>query len=193
MSVEELLTIEQRTFTQQMGRMASLLIDSELKSIIAKTVHLIDEEVQHKRNIGQPVDYQFYSRALTDLERIAGNPQDMVAAQRLRQLAETTSGHPVLSKKLAGALLVVLGFLLISASVAGLVVTFGGSSALSAGGISVGVALAGAGCSLGAVTGIGVTFFGKSKFVSGMRKGISKELVEIQHDVESSAQSLAAG
>ncbi|WP_126325030.1 hypothetical protein [Legionella cherrii] len=89
---------------------------------------------------------------------------DHKTVNRLGAIAEYASRNNSVGKHVLGSLLVVFGALLIGASIAGFITTFGSSSILSAWGFSLGLSLLetefvlGLASSLTAITGIGLTF-----------------------------------
>lgn len=162
-----------------------------LQKHIINAVNLIDAEVKMKKQKNEEIDYHFYGRAVFILNDVLVNPTDKQAAKRLGEIAEYASGNSSIGKQVLGGLLIVLGALLISASVIGFITTFGSSSVLSAWGFALGLSLFetefafGIASSLVAATGIGLTFFSGPKAIeSGGRKGLSQELMDIKEGVE---------
>ncbi|WP_131778874.1 hypothetical protein [Legionella bozemanae] len=162
-----------------------------LQKHIINAVNLIDAEVKMKKQKNEEIDCHFYGRIVSILNDVFFNPTDKQAASRLGDIAEYASGNNSVGKQVLGSLLIVFGALLISASVAGFIMTLGSSSVLSAWGFSLGLCLFetelvfGIASSLAAVTGIGLTFFAGPKAIeSGARKGLSQELMDIKEGIE---------
>ncbi|CAM2745901.1 Uncharacterised protein [Legionella steigerwaltii] len=162
-----------------------------LQKHIINAVNLIDAEVKIKKQKHEEIDYHFYGRTVLILNSVLTNFTDKQVGKRLGDIAEYASGSNSVGKQVLGGLLIVLGILLIGASVAGFLATLGSSSLLSAWGISLGLALfemelvCGIASSLAAATGIGLTFFAGPKAIeSGTRKGLSQELMEIKEGIE---------
>lgn len=188
---------ERFNFCSKQGRIqAQSCSNPHLKSKILNAFNLIDLDIQRLRQEGKDIDYHFYTRAVNDLAHIAANPQDLAAGQRLAKLTEVASGAPDRRKQVLGALAVVVGVLLIAASIAGFVMTFGGSSFASAFGVSLGLSLVSSQIALGigsgvvSTVGLGMTFFGEQKRESGLRQGLSKELNDIKDDVLNADQAM---
>lgn len=186
----QLPSIEEQIFN---NGLASLNIQQthNLHTHIVKAANLIEAEVAMKKEKHEPIDYHFYGRTVCILGEALANPQDMQTIKRLGDIAEYASGSPSVGKKVLGGLMIALGVLLIGASVAGLVTTFGSSSALSAVGVALGLSLLqtqvvlGVTSTVAAVSGIGLTFFaGPNALKSGQRHGLSQELVEVKEGLE---------
>jgi hypothetical protein len=141
-------------------------------------IEAVAQEVGIKSTQEIIIDYHYYNRILFDLHAVANNPNDRKAKHHLSQLANVASGHPQIGKQIAGALLMIAGLLLIAASIALLVTTFGGSAPASAVGIGLGLKVTfAAGAALTATAAIGSTFFGVQKYKEGQqRQGLSQTL-----------------
>lgn len=166
---------------------------NDLQKHIMNAAELIEAEVAMKKQKQELIDYHFYGRAVCVLTEALNNPNDMQAAKRLGDIAEYASGSPSVGKQVLGGILIALGVLLIGASVAGLVTTFGSSSALSAVGMALGLSLLqtqvvlGVTSTVAAATGIGLTFFtGPNTVKSGQRQGLSQRLIDVKEGVEHS-------
>lgn len=162
-----------------------------LQKHIINAAHLIDAEVKMKQQKQAEIDYHFYGRAVLILNDVLTNPADKQSAKRLGEIAEYASGNSSVGKQVLGGLLIVLGALLIGASVAGFITTCGSSSVLSAWGFSLGLSLLGTelvfgiASSLAAAAGVGLTFFAGPKAIkSGAREGLSQKLMDIKEEIE---------
>ncbi|MGL5741288.1 MAG: hypothetical protein ACRCXC_01410 [Legionella sp.] len=119
------------------------------------------------------------------------NPTDMQSARRLSTLAEHASGSTSVGKQVLGGLVIALGVVLIGASVAGFLGTYGFGAPLCACGMLLGLALFEAevvltvASSIVAATGLGLTFFaGPGLLRSGKRQGLSQELIDVKEGIE---------
>ncbi|MDI1352781.1 MAG: hypothetical protein PSV35_08485, partial [bacterium] len=163
--------------------------NNSLHAAISKAIHSINNEVNQRLNENKSVDYLFYTQTLSDFKTLLIKPQDSVVINHLAILAASASGKPSLGQKVVGAILAVLGVLLMAASIAGLVFSLGSSSFLSAFGASLGFSLLASQISVGVIgslataTSAGITLWGCNHFKSGMRQGLSKELIEVQDEV----------
>lgn len=167
----------------------SLICKTNVQQKVFLAAQTLRAEVDAKMKKNEVIDFHFYTRIATNLLSVYHNPTDFQAAKYLGDMATHASGASSFGKKLAGSLLVVVGALLIGASIAALVATCGSSSLLSAWGVALGLSLlhtqviAGIGFSLTAVAGAGLTFWGGSIFKAGMRQGFSQKLVDVQEAV----------
>ncbi len=169
----------------------SLYQRTGLQNHVVNVAKLIDEEVKMKKQKNEDVDYHFYGRTVRILGEVFHNPNDAQAAKRLGDIAEYASGNGSVGKQILGGLLIVLGVLLIGASIAGFVATLGSSSILSSWGFALGLGLfeaeivLGVASTVAAVTGIGLTFFsGPNTIRANQRQGLSQELMDIKEEVE---------
>ena len=182
-SPERLMTLEQEHYEEELKYINSrVVIQNELQNKINSAVNVLSAEVDYKKQHNQFIDYHFYNRVLQDLHQVSAYPKDHATTRHLSQLASVAAGAPSIGKKVAGALMAVVGVILIAASVACLAATFGGSALASGFGMGLGVSLLssqvvlGVSSSLTALTGMGLTFWGGFKFKEGLRQGLSKEL-----------------
>ena len=190
MSEQQLALTEQDIYTKKLQLIqARVVYDTLLQDKINSAVSLIHREVESKITRNEAVDYHFYNRALYDLHHLSIHSNDTNTIQHLAKLAESASGTPSTSKKVIGALIAVLGVLLIAASIACLIATACGSSFLSAAGVALGLSLiqsqiaVGVSLSVTAAVSGGLTFWGCTKFKEGMRQGVSKELIDVQEEL----------
>jgi hypothetical protein len=188
-SPERLTILEQERYHYELGHMqARISPQNKLQDKINSALKVLNDEVEAKKQRNEPIDYRFNNRVLADLSKIAAKPNDIATLQHLGTLANTAAGTPSLGKKIAGALLAIVGIALIATSVACLVATFGGSSFASSFGAALGLSLLqsqitlGIGSSLTALGGIGLSFWGGSKFKEGQRQGLSKELENVKQE-----------
>lgn len=156
---------------------------TELQRKIIHALQTLQAEVTAKVERKEAIDYHFYTRIAMNLTNLYNNPADVRAATRLGDMAEYATGAASLGKKLLGSLLVVLGLLLIAASIAILLSPVGACSVFSAWGLALGMdalvteAVSAAGLY---VAGTGLSAWGVFKFDTGRRHGFSKELHEVQ-------------
>ncbi|KTD05954.1 hypothetical protein Lgra_2731 [Legionella gratiana] len=191
----QLTNIEEQIFTNGLAFLKRNNGPSnDLQKHIMNAGDLIDAEVTMKKQKQEPIDYHFYGRTVRVLGEALAKPMDMQAAKRLGGIAEYASGSASVGKQVLGGLLIALGVLLVGASVAGFVASFGSSSALSAVGMALGLSLLqtqvvlGVTSSLAAASGIGLTFFvGPNTMKSGQRQGLSQELVDVKEGMEHDA------
>lgn len=161
---------------------------TELKTRIAYAAYLINSEIKNTIRDNKPVDYHFYTNAVRNLYAVYHNPGNQIATKRLGDLAEYAVGAPSVNKKIAGALLVVLGALIIAASMTALILSAGASSPFTAWGMALGLgaiqakSVLGIGIGVGMASGYGLSFWGGAAFASGMRHGLSKELLNIKKE-----------
>lgn len=190
---DDLVRIEADIFNQGIASLtqSSLYQYTTLQRRIVDAAKLIDAEVKINNQKHENIDYHFYGRTVRILIDVFNNPSNKQAAKHLADIAEHASGHFSVGKQVLGGLVVVLGAVLIAASVAGFVASFGSSSLLSAWGVALGMSLAqtGIACvvssSVFAATGLGLTFFaGPNIIKSGKRQGLSQELIEISEEVD---------
>lgn len=185
-SEQELLNKEAVIFEQAMHELLdqNLVHQNEVQRKIAHAAELIHLEVSEKSRKQEPIDFYFYTRIAHNLINAYNNPADSQATKRLLDMAEYASGTGSLGKKVLGGLLVALGALLIVASIASFFATMGSSSLLSAGGVALGLTFIGLTFATSAAAGVGLTFWGAQTIKSGMRQGLSKELVDIQIEAD---------
>lgn len=181
--------IEQEHYESELKYMQTrIVIQNELQNKIDSALKIMSAEVDVKKQKNEFIDYHFYNRVLTDLSKIVSQPHDKAAIQHLGTLAEVAAGTPQLGKKIAGALMAIVGLALIAASIACLVATFGGSSLASGFGVALGLSLLqsqitlGISASLAALGGIGLSFWGGVKFRERQRQGLSKELEDVKEE-----------
>ena len=190
MNEQSLSIKEQSIFAEEVARIQTRVVyESELQNKINSAVRLIRLEVESKKQKNEDIDYHFYNRALKDLYQVAFHSQDHTTANHLGQLAESASGAPSVGKKVAGALIAVLGILVIAASIAFIALTAGVSSFLSGFGVALGLTLIQSQITicvcvpLTVLAGSGLTFWGSTKFKEGMQQGVSKELEAVKEEV----------
>ncbi len=195
-SIEELTTFEQQYYQSQLNQLQNRAFkENSLQKKINAALRIISEEVEAKKQKQELIDYHYYNQVLNDLAIIAIDPKANSTIQHLNTLAQVSSGTPDLGKKIAGALLAVLGVVLIATSITCLVATFGASSFASAFGVALGVGLLESQITLGmsgsllAMGGIGFSFWGGMKFKEGQRQGLSKALEEIKEEALQSIPS----
>ncbi|KTC82384.1 hypothetical protein Lche_0648 [Legionella cherrii] len=162
---------------------------TSIQKHIIRAVNLIEAEVKIKKQKKEEIDYHFYARVIWILNDVFEGRADHKTVNRLGAIAEYASRNNSVGKHVLGSLLVVFGALLIGASIAGFITTFGSSSILSAWGFSLGLSLLetefvlGLASSLTAITGIGLTFFaGPDAIKSGT--DFSQELIKINQGIE---------
>ncbi|WP_115711184.1 hypothetical protein [Legionella sainthelensi] len=190
----QLDNIEEQIFNDKLGHLKrNNVLSNNIQRHIMNAAELIEAEVAMKKQKHEYIDYHFYGRTVCVLTDALNNPNDLQAVKRLGDIAEFASGSPSVGKQVLGGLLIALGVLLIGASIAGLVTTFGSSSALSAVGITLGLSLLqtqvvlGVTSTIAAATGIGLTFFtGPNTLKSGQRQGLSQGLIDVKEDIEHS-------
>lgn len=186
--------IEEQIFNDKLVHLKrNNILSNNIQRHIMNAAELIEAEVAMKKQKQESIDYHFYGRTVCVLTDALNNPNDVQAIKRLGDIAECASGSPSVGKQVLGGLLIALGVLLIGASVAGMVTTFGSSSALSAVGIALGLSLLqtqvvlGVTSTVAAATGIGLTFFtGPNTVKSGQRQGLSQGLIDVKEDIEHS-------
>ena len=170
---------------------------TSLQKHAINAIKLIEAEVKMKREKKQKmIDYYFYARAVRVLNEVSFHPKEVRTAKRLADIAECASGHPSVGKKVAGGLIIALGALLVGTSVAILVLTGGFGFSLSVWGVMLGVNVLKAGVILGvavsssALTGIGSFFAGPQMIKSGMRQGLSQEIVDVKKELEKKGKKI---
>jgi hypothetical protein len=165
---------------------------TKLQRKIIQVLNTLHAEVSSKEQKNEVVDYHFYQRIKTDLLDVYKNPQDARAINRLGVVAEYATGAPLLSKKLLAGLLLVLGWVLIAASVAIVFSPVGACSIFSTWGLALGLGVLETE-SVSAVglyvAGFAFTLWGGQKMGEAMRQGFSQELHEVQ-DVAQAGLSL---
>ncbi|CEK10332.1 hypothetical protein [Legionella hackeliae] len=167
----------------------SLFGRNSVQLSMAKAMSLIADEINGKILKNEPVDYHFYTAVTNDFLQIF-TPQSEKAIKHLGVLAEHASGAPSLGKQIGGALLVVIGLTILTASIVGLAATFGGSSFFSAYGIGLGLSMLQFQVAFGTLftattfAGSGLTFFGGRVYKQGTQQGLSKELAHLQEECQ---------
>ncbi|ASQ46331.1 hypothetical protein [Legionella clemsonensis] len=188
-----LLMLESTIVKQKLHTLRNYLTpQNSVHASMAYALQLIEDEIALKKEENETIDYHFYTAVMDDFLRILNPQTHHEAVKYLGKLAEYASGTPSLGKKIGGALLMVAGLAILTASIVGLAATFGGSSFFSACGIALGLSLLqfevafGSLFAISAVAGCGLTFFGNQTFNQGKRQGLSQELVTIQEQCQES-------
>ncbi|MBI2786196.1 MAG: hypothetical protein HYX60_07810 [Legionella longbeachae] len=185
---EQMLNNGLAFFTQD-----SLKINTSLQHHVFDAAKLIDAEIKMKKQKKENIDYHFYGRTVRILAEVFNNPNNQQAINSLAHIADFASGSTSVGNPVLGGLLSVLGVLLIGASMAGFLATFGSSSILSVWGATLGLSLleaeivCGVTSSLFAVSGLGLTFFAGPTIESGQRQGLSRKLMDVKEEAENYA------
>lgn len=168
------------------------IVKNTLQTKIDRTVNAVDEEVRAKKQRKDPIDYISYNQLLAHLWGLSNSKTNTEAATFIAPFTKLTADvidTSSLGKKIAGAILAIVGILLIAASIATLVATFGGSSLVSSVGIAFGISLLSSQIVLSttagvaAVAGAGLTFWGINKFKEGQGRELSKAIYEVNEEL----------
>jgi hypothetical protein len=195
---EHLLVLEEQRYALKLSELESGIYTDEIQKRARAVIDAIKAEVASKKIKNEPIDYRFYSRILEDMWQAMGHRQDQAAIQHLGLLANAASGSSSTGKKIAGALFALVGVLLIAASIACLVATFGGSALASGFGAALGLSLIqsqiclGITASVTAVAGTSLSFWGGFKFKDGMRQGLSKDIMDFKQEIEETTPTMTA-
>lgn len=194
-SVQEFIELEKSLFYHIYNETLKPLLQSNnhLQLHMENTVSLIFNEIKAKESgplneTQEPIDYHFYTEIICDFIDILKKTPKSDTGNHLSLLTEYASGAPSIGKQIGGALLAVIGLLLIAASVAALLLTFGSTSLFTAFGIALGLSLlqfeitAGVVFSLTAAASAGLTFFGAKTITNGLQQGLSKEIQTVHDD-----------
>jgi hypothetical protein len=182
---EHFLAWEAQRYAEILNTFGSAIYTGEERKRVKAVFDSITAEIEAKKIKNEPIDYRFYTRVLSDMLA-----SDTTSTQHLSVLANAASGSPSIGKKVAGALSALVGFLLLAASIACLVATFGGSSLASGFGAALGISLIqsqiclGVSASVTAVAGSSLGFWGGFKFKEGTRQGLSQNLIDLQTERE---------
>lgn len=190
---QQLERLEEQGYEHSLQELKQGIFVGELDKKIQAVSKAVQSEVAAKKHAKQAVDYRFYTHVLNEVWHAVNHRQDAASLQHLVVLADAAAGRPTTSKKIAGALMVLAGTLLIATSIACLLATFGASSLASGFGVALGISVVqsqiclavGAGATT--LAGSGLTFWGINTFKAGMRQGLSKDLLDLQHEVQHSS------
>ncbi|MDR3501084.1 MAG: hypothetical protein P4L79_00700 [Legionella sp.] len=156
-----------------------------LQQSIRQSAQAIDIEICEKIRRNESIDYHFYICLANTLMQLHHDGSNSRAAGRLFHMAEQATGASSLGKKLLGALMVVLGAVMITTSVLAFASSLGSTSALSIWGSALGlnliqtqVAALSLSCSITAAVGTGLTFWGSRTIGASTRQGLSQDLME---------------
>lgn len=183
----ELSSDEVARCQQMMDRLLdnSLSQATYLQQSIRQSAEAIDIEICEKIRRNESIDYHFYSCLANTLMQLHHDSSDSRATGRLFHMAEQATGASSLGKKLLGALMVVLGALMVTTSILAFASSLGSTSALSAWGCALGlnliqtqVAAFTLSCSITAAVGTGLTFWGSRTIGASARQGLSQHLID---------------
>jgi cytochrome c-type biogenesis protein CcmE len=189
-------TVTPESLEEQYGKLLTKLqtrsgVKNTLQTKIDRTVEAVDAEVRAKKQKKEIINYSFYNQLLVQLWDLS-NPKTTTSSATFiaiftdftQQIIDTSS----LGKKVAGAILAIIGLLLIAASIATLALTFCGSSLVSSVGIALGVSLLTSKIALSttasvtAAVGSGLTFWGINKCIEGQGRELSKAIYEVKEE-----------
>jgi hypothetical protein len=193
----QFLALEAQCYTQKLSDLENGIFVGEEQKRIKAVIDSIKAEVEAKKIKNEFIDYRFYTRILADMWQVINHRQDSASIQHLGLLANAASGSPSIGKKVAGALTALVGFLLLTASIACLVATFGGSSLASGFGAALGISIIqsqiclGVSASVTAVAASGLGTWGVFKYKEGMRQGLSQNITNFQMEMEKNSPALA--
>ena len=88
---------------------------------IINAARTMQSEINYKNHYNQKIDYYFYNRVAKNLTTLYDNPNSADASQRIADDAEYAFGAGSFGKRFIGSLLLIVGILLLSACVAGLI------------------------------------------------------------------------
>lgn len=188
LSANELVSYERKEYEKAMSHLRTTLrriprTSQELKNLAetGETVakFYLDKVNELTQNGKIDSDLSEITKILNQTTALAKAPSNAYLQREYKEAAEKAAGHPSFGKKLGGLLLAFLGAAVTVASVLVAVASFGGSTPLSALGVTVGTGaltkgLAGAGI----LVGSGMLIGGLGLFNSGKRKAESKIRLE---------------
>lgn len=155
-----------------------------LQQSIRQSAQAIDIEICEKLRKNESIDYHFYTCLANTLMQLHHDSNSYVT-ERLFYMVEQAPGASSLGKKLFGALMVVLGAAMVTASVLAFASSLGSTSALSAWGSALGlhliqtqVAAFTLSCSITTAVGTGLTFWGARTISASTRQGLSQNLMD---------------
>ncbi|MBA3662527.1 MAG: hypothetical protein H0W64_12420 [Gammaproteobacteria bacterium] len=143
----------------------------------------IEKNVADLLSMKEPVDYKLYSLTLLYADAAFKDPRDKVTQRRLSKIVPFVLGAPSTAKQVIGALVAVVGALIITATVLSIVATYGGSSMLAPLALSTGFGLITQGLiHAGLLTGGGLTTSaGLSFFYTGTTRNIAANIEKIKN------------
>ena len=169
-----------------------LVVKNTLQTKIDRTVAAVDAEVRAKKQKQEIIDYHFYNQLLVhlwDLSNPKTTTDNATFITFFTELTEDVIDTPSLGEKVAGAILAIIGILLIAVSIATLAATFCGSSLVSSVGIALGISLLSSQIVLSttavvaAAVGAGLTFWGINKFKEEQGRELSQAIYEVTEEL----------
>lgn len=183
----DLYSDEVQRYQQTMNRLLSnsLVQATYLQQSIRRSAEAIDIEICEKLRRNEPIDYHFYICLANTLTQLHYDSSNLRATERLHHIAEQATGTSSVGKKLLGALMVVLGAMMVITSLAAFASSLGSTSALSAWGSAFGlhliqtqVAALTLSCTITAAVASGLTFWGARTVNASARQGLSQDLMD---------------
>lgn len=141
------------------------ITNTPLQRKIARAAWIISEEVNGKTKREEAINFHFYTSLADNLMDVYHNPVNKKATQRLAELSKYASKTSSVGDLVSGILLVVLGALLMLASIVLINLSFG---------VSLGLV----------VPAAGLIYMGVELIDSGMPHGLSQDLLDIKKDAD---------